>query len=81
MWMIYLWAAMLGVDVPRHGEAALQDLLRVVDGRAQQLREALVLRHVLVAESTPLGYCLEHYIGYCIQLFFISHCWTRASFQ
>lgn len=49
---------MFSVDVAGHREPALQDLLRIVNGRAQELREALILGHVLVAECAPLCYCL-----------------------
>ena len=54
-----LRAAVLRVDVARHGEARLQDLLGVVQGGQQQLLEVLILRHLLVACLPPLGYGLE----------------------
>lgn len=54
-----LRAAVLGVDVARHGEARLQELLGVVQRSLQQLSEVLVLGHLLVACLTPLGYGLR----------------------
>ena len=50
-----LRAAVLRVHVAWHGEAALQELLRVVQWRLQQLLEVLVLRQVLVTRLSPLG--------------------------
>ena len=53
-----LAAALLRVDVARHGEPRQQHLLRVRHRGLQQLLEVGVLRLVLVAGSSPLGDCL-----------------------
>ena len=50
---------MLRVNVARHGEPRLQDLLGVVQRSLQQLFEVLVLCQFLVARLPPLGYSLE----------------------
>lgn len=49
---------MLCVDVARHGEARLQDLLGIIQWSLQQLFEVLILCHFLVACLSPLGYGL-----------------------
>lgn len=54
-----LRASVLRVDVARHGEARLQDLLGVIQWSLQQLFEVLILGHFLVARLSPLGYGLE----------------------
>lgn len=48
----------LCVDVPRHREPRLQDLLCIVQGRLQEVLEVFILGHVLVACLPPLGYGL-----------------------
>jgi len=53
-----LRAALLRVDVARHREPSVEDLLSIVHRRLQQLFEVLVLGHVLVAGRSPLGYGL-----------------------
>lgn len=50
---------MLRVHIAWHGEARLQDLLRVVQRSLQQVLEVLILRHVLVAGLLPLSYGLH----------------------
>jgi len=50
-----LGSAVLRIDVARHWEARLKNLLRVVHRCLQQLLEVLVLWHVLVFEGSPLG--------------------------
>jgi len=50
----YLRGALFSVDVSRHGEPGLEDFLRIVNGRLQQLFEVLVFGHVLVAQVAPL---------------------------
>lgn len=57
--MNHLRAALFGIYVPRHREASLQDLLRIVYGSLQQLLEVLILWHVLVFQRSPLRYCLQ----------------------
>lgn len=54
-----LRASVLRVDVARHGEARLQDLLSVVQRSLQQLFEVFILGHFLVARFPPLSYGLE----------------------
>lgn len=45
---------MLGVDVSRHGEARLQDVVGVVLWSLEELLKVLVLWHFLVARLLPL---------------------------
>ena len=46
------------MDVPRHREPSLQDLLCIVQGRLQEVLKVFLLGHVLVACFPPLGYGL-----------------------
>lgn len=50
---------MLRVDVPRHGEACVQQLLGVVYWSLKEVFEVLVLSHVLVACLPPLSHRLQ----------------------
>ena len=45
----YLRSAGFGDDVARHGESRLKNLLRIVDGRLEQLGEVFILGLVLIA--------------------------------
>lgn len=58
-WSPHLAAAMLRVDVPRHGEACVQQLLGVVYRSLKEVFEVLVLSHVLVARLPPLSHRLQ----------------------
>ena len=61
--LAHLAASVLRADVPRHGEARVQDLLSIVQGRLQKVLEVFVLWHVLVARFLPLGYGLRQNKG------------------
>lgn len=50
---------MLRVDVPRHGEARVQQLLGVIYRSLKEVFEVLVLSHVLVARLPPLSHRLQ----------------------
>lgn len=54
----HLAAAVLRVDVSRHGEARVQQLLGVVHWSLKQVFEVLVLGHVLIAGLPPLSHSL-----------------------
>lgn len=54
----HLAAAVLRVDVSRHGEARVQQLLGVVHRSLKQVFEVLVLGHVLIAGLPPLSHSL-----------------------
>lgn len=54
-----LWASMFSVDVARHGEACLQDLLSVIQRSLKQLLKVLILWHFLVACLSPLSNSLK----------------------
>lgn len=56
----HLAAALLRVDVSRHGEASVQQLPRVVLRGVQQLLEVGVLGHVLVTRFPPLSHRLAN---------------------
>ena len=54
-----LRSAVFRVDVARHGETRLQNVLRIIHRRLEQLSKVLVARKLVIAFRTPVSDCFS----------------------